>query len=210
MDAITKAIRYCKDIGMFALDFPRSSCIHRTSFCNKNCYNIKLHKLYGDAMAIRDQANFTAWETCTVDEFVNCLNRKHKQIKRFRFATRGETFYNLASFFKVRNIALAMPDTIFWVPTRAWRDPMLKIYIENILMPMKNVRVMASLDPSNTPTEIEKLKRNGWSTIYFGDNDDTADRVLCEKTWTHGKNICPTCENGCFNTNRVDVHLKRH
>ena len=42
--------RWCDDIDMFATDRPindtkdfEGSCVHRTSFCDKTCYNVKLY-----------------------------------------------------------------------------------------------------------------------------------------------------------------------
>lgn len=211
MNNISKAIRFCKDIGCFALDFPKFTCAFRTEFCNANCYNIKMHRMYGDAMVKRDQFNLDAWATCTVQEFVDSLTKKRtRQINRFRFATRGEVFYSSQNIQKIRDIAQAMPDTIFWVPTRAWRNSMRRAEIMAVLFPMKNVRVMASIDPSNSLDEVSALKADGWSTIFFGDNDATNNRVKCEKTWCHVKGACANCENGCFNSERVDIHLKQH
>jgi hypothetical protein len=167
--------------------------------------------MYGDAMVKRDQFNLDAWANCTVQEFVDCLTGKHtRQIKRFRFATRGEVFYSSKNILKIRDIANAMPETIFWIPTRAWRNPMRRAEIMAVLFPLKNVRIMASVDPSNSLDEIAALKADSWSTIFFGDNDATDNRIKCSKTWDHVKGACANCQHGCFNSERVDIHLKQH
>lgn len=206
-----KAIRFCRDIGCFALDFPKFTCAFRTDFCNEKCYNVKLRRMYGDAMANRDHTNLEAWNNCTVDDFINALSGKRtRQVKRFRFATRGEALYSSQNIRKISEIAKAIPDTIFWIPTRAWRNSIRRAEIMAILFPLKNMRVMASLDPSNSPAEIALLKADGWSTIFFGDNEQTTNRIKCTKTWGHVKGACATCKIGCFNKKRVDIHLKEH
>ena len=65
--------RWCDDIGMFATDRPinntkdfEGSCVHRTPFCDVECYNVKLYKLY-PAMHNRDneceriESNILEW-----------------------------------------------------------------------------------------------------------------------------------------------------
>jgi hypothetical protein len=210
MNQISKAIRYCKDIGCFALDFPKFTCAFRTEFCNENCYNIKMYRMYKDDMVNRDRTNLDAWTSCTVQEFVDCLKNKRNQTSRFRFATRGEVFYSSLNIAKIREIAIAMPDTIFWIPTRAWRNAMRRSEIMTVLFPLANVRVMASIDPSNSLDEVASLKADGWSTIFYGDDTATDNRVKCTKTWNHTKGACAKCTKGCFSENRVDVHLKKH
>jgi hypothetical protein len=111
---------------------------------------------------------------------------------------------------KIKRIAEAVPGTLFWIPTRAWRDDALRALVQTVLFRIPNIRLCASLDPTNTPGEIDSLKQDGWSTLYFGDNADTAGRMLCPKTWEHAKGACATCANGCFSAARVDVHLKKH
>jgi hypothetical protein len=167
--------------------------------------------MYGEKMIKRDRFNLEAFTNCNVQDFVNALSGKRiRQVKRFRFATRGEVFYSSANILKVAEIAEAMPGTIFWIPTRAWRNPVRRAEIMTHLFPLPNVRVMASIDPSNSPAEISVLKTENWSTIFFGDNAQLEDRLMCPKTWHHIKGCCAKCECGCFSTKRVDVHLKEH
>ena len=83
-------------------------------------------------------------------------------------------------------------------------------------MPLSNAFVMASLDPSNSPSEWKSLKESGWSTMFFGDNEarftPNGDPLhMCKKTWFKMKGVCgKKCQNGCFSSKRVDVHLKQH
>lgn len=209
--AIASAIRFCKDIGMFCVDFPMHTCVYRTQFCNANCYNRKVYRIHDTdgRVSKRDKANWQAWQECTVQEFVAALSHKRtRQTSRFRFGTRGEPLHDLASILKIRAIALAMPETIFWIPTRSWRVPVMREIVNKQLRTLPNVRVMASIDPSNTTTELEQL--DGWSTMYFGDNAKTENRVKCDKTWNHTKAACATCDQGCFTTNLVHIHLRKH
>lgn len=210
--AIAKAIRFCNDIGMFCLDFPMETCVFRTQFCNANCYNRKVYYIHDTDGRVtkRDKQNNTAWKECTVEEFVEAFSRKRtRQTKRFRFGTRGEPLNNIHNIFKIRAIALAMPETIFWIPTRAWRSPLLRDIIERQLMTLPNVRVMASVDPSNSIIELAQIQGR-WSTMFFGDNKQTAGRVRCVKTWDHSKAACATCDQGCFTTELIHVHLRKH
>ena len=68
-------MRYCDDIGMYAIDRSRESCAHRTAYCNKHCYNNKLYKVYkemkGELLAY---APFEEWE--------NCIDRLFKVAKQ--------------------------------------------------------------------------------------------------------------------------------
>lgn len=211
MTTIKQAIRFCKSIGCFALDFPKFTCAFRTEFCNQKCYNIKMYRMYGEDMVNRDHANLQAWNDCTVQDFVDALSGKRtRQVKRFRFATRGEAFYSAQNVLKIAEIAKALPETIFWIPTRAWRNAVRRAEIMAHLFPLKNVRVMASLDPTNSPAEIDSLKADNWSTIFYGDDTAIDGRTKCIKTWNHAEGACAKCKTGCFKTGRVDVHLKEH
>lgn len=202
-------IRHCKDIGMFALDRPESSCKWATSYCAKYCYNRKLYAAFGHAMRPKDKLNEEAWQTITGEAVAETLNRKRKDTSRFRLMTRGEAFETVNDISRVRSIITANPDRLVWLPTRAWRGH-LRSLIEQHIMPLPNVRLMASIDPSNTPEEIADLTTSGWSTMFFGDDNATEGRFLCPKTHDHQNGHCLTCENGCFSADQVHVHLKSH
>jgi len=78
-------------------------------------------------------------------------------------------------------------------------------------MTVPNARVLASLDPSNTPEEIADISGK-WSTMFFGDDTPEAmsNRYACPKTHHHATGHCAKCLKGCFGKGRVDVHLKQH
>lgn len=124
--------------------------------------------------------------------------------------TRGEAFKTMGDIDKVAEIARANPGTLFWVPTRAWRSLAHRAKIERILFPIRNIRVQASLDPSNTPEEMESLTATGWSTMFFGDDTATEGRMLCPKTHKGRKGACATCRGGCFSPAQTHVHLLKH
>jgi len=120
-------IRFCKDIGMFAYNRSREiSCVHKTIFCDEECFNIKLEKAFGHGIRPKDIRNDAYWATLDGATVKSDLARKHKQTKRVRFMTRGEAFATLADVMKVRDILKTNPDTLFWIPTRGWRDTPLK------------------------------------------------------------------------------------
>jgi hypothetical protein len=202
-------IRYCKDIGLWTIDRPRSTCVHRTPFCAKSCYNRKLYTAFPNLVG-RDEKNACYWAEMNGDTVREFLDRRRSPVKRFRFCTRGEAFSDLSDVAKVAEIAEANPGRVFWVPTRGWRKAEIRNEIERRIFPLSNVRVLASIDPSNTGAEVYRLTERGWSTIFFGDDNATRGRVKCPKTWGHKDGHCTVCRKGCFNKNRVDVHLKQH
>jgi len=222
MTALTKTqfndlFRYCGDIGMFANDRPindtenhEGSCVHRTDYCDVTCYNVKLYKMYPD-MAKRDDRCEAIWQTINRVNAVSIrehFKRKRKQTKRVRHMTRGEAIKDAADVYRVRDIALANPDTIWWMPTRAWRNPLLKLMIEQDLMTLPNMAVNASLDPSNTDDEWNMLKRDGWNIMFYGDDSVTHDpdgeRLFdCPKTGKGLKGHCGICKGGCFSQTTI-------
>lgn len=206
-----KAIRWCADIGCFALDFPKTTCCYRTAYCNANCYNRKVYRMFKDKIVKRDAANYLSWLTSTPEDWKNALaDKRTRQTDRFRFATRGETLMNSTDVDRVINVVQQLPETLFWIPTRAWRNPALRSEIVQRLFPLANIRLCASLDPSNSQDEIDSLKAEGWSTLYYGDDSATEGRIKCQKTWNHEKGACATCVVGCFSQDRTDVHLRKH
>ena len=208
-------IRFSTTIGLWTRDRdPAVSCRHATKFCKANCYNKKLYEIY-PAMEPRDKENEKAWPSLTGENLAKKLDKKHKPVKRFRFASRGETFRVLSDVGKIRDILKHSPDVTFWIPTRAWRNTGMRIAIERMIMPLHNARVLASIDPSNSAEEVGDIMARGWSTMYFGDDSKraTTGRLKCGKTWGLDTK-CETCENGCFSAKfgekQVHVHLKQH
>ena len=131
---------------------------------------------------------------------------------------RGEAIKDMSDVFRIKTLCEATPNTTWWVPTRAWRNKGLKQLIEDVLFPLKNVAINASLDPSNTKEEEQLLKDSGWATMYFGDDIKTTSsvgdrRYLCPKTHKKLK-ICDTCKGGCFSKVAIGrtshVHLSQH
>lgn len=196
---------------MFAYDRSREfSCVHKTAFCDQTCFNEKLEKAFGHAIKPKDVKNDAYWLILNGRLVKKDLARKRNQTKRVRFMTRGEALKDRQDVYKIAEIAYENPDTIFWVPTRAWRSVELRALVETELFTIANLRILASLDPSNTVKEVIDIKARGWSTMFYGDDDATENRYKCPKTHNHADGHCAKCIKGCFSEDRVDVHLKQH
>jgi hypothetical protein len=209
--AVNSEIRFCDDIGMFVWDRPRSaSCVHRTAFCNAHCYNGKLERIF--KLAPKDARNEIWWKQVTGSQVKKTLDRKRKETSRVRGCTRGENFKDNSDIDRIKDIAQANPERTFWLPTRAWRNPELRQRIQSELFGLPNVRIQASLDPSNSRQEVNQLILDGWSTMFFGNDDRApiANSVKCQKTWDHVKGACRTCETGCFRNEQTHIWLKQH
>jgi hypothetical protein len=208
-------MRYCADIGMWAIDRPiSSSCVHRTTFCDANCYNHKLYAMYG-AMHGKDTRNEIAWTANAVEGLGKTLARKRKGSKsRARLMTRGEAFSDHADIARVEAILQATPETVWWIPTRAWRNALLWSRVEDLAARYSNVRVLASLDPSNSAEDWAGL--DAASIMFFGDDavasrPSNGERMFkCPKTHAHLSGHCAICKAGCFSSRRVSIHLKAH
>ena len=221
--------RYCDDIGMFANDRPindtenhKGTCDFRTEFCDETCYNVKLYRMYKN-MAVRDDRCETIWQKLDDDTIVSIvpwLAKKKKDTSRARGCTRGENIKDIKDVYRWKRIAELTPDTIWWIPTRAWRNTLLKSLIEIELMSLPNVSVNASLDPSNTKEEWQSLIDDGWNIMFFGDDDMIEDPVykkkmfLCPKTHKKLSGHCSVCKAGCFAQKTIGrtqiVHLSEH
>ena len=155
---------------------------------------------------------------------IKCANN-NKAPARFRFAVCGEIWNDLRDVKKVARILKELPRTLFWIPTRAWHSSKMVAHIERHIFPLKNARVMASVDTDTTPEQFEYLKRRGWSMVFAGDNSDpnqlllaeggvqenvTASMHRCEKTWDEASGHCAKCGRGCFSRRPSSVHLRRH
>jgi hypothetical protein len=221
--------RWTEDIGMFATDRPindtenhAGTCDHRTPYCDDTCYNVKLYKMYPN-MSKRDDRCETEWQSITpsnVSLVPKHFAKKRKQTKRIRFNTRGEAIKDITDIYRVKAIVQSMPDTTWWLPTRAWSNTLLKELIQIELFPLDNIAINASLDPSNTTDEWRMLEQDGWNIMFFGDDDlthspATGERLFaCPKTHKKMKGHCEVCKAGCFSQATINkqklIHLSEH
>ena len=130
--------------------------------------------------------------------------------------TRGEAIKDMVDVYRIRAMALAEPNVIYWLPTRAWNSKALKALVELELMPLKNIALNASTDPTTTSEEYEMLQRDGWNTMFYGDDDgfDDVKMFPCPKTFKGLKGHCSICKGGCMSQatigKRSDTHLIEH
>ncbi len=224
-------LRAVPDIGMFAVDNSVAHCKWRTEAC-KDCYNRKMliYKDFKKAWS-KGGKDDKAWENIDSNAF--------KGLSRVRLNTRGEPFYSVDSIKRIGEWVKANPNTLFWIPTRAWqtglrgsRSYVLNMeyidLIEKHVMCHPNARVMASID-DYTRKHWRFLADRGWSTMFFsaektdipGLGMEGSEPIKCRKTWDrirnpdtgrwmHRKGVCRTCKKGCFSSNRVDVWLAFH
>jgi hypothetical protein len=222
-------IRYVPAIGMYAFSRGRDSCRWKTTWCAEYCFANKFYRM-GWSKDEYDKADNDFWHGCESHEFVDAVKEATNwdPVPRFRFAVRGEIWMKTSDVDKVGLIMLQMPDTLFWIPTRAWQDREMANTIERFVLPLPNARVMASCDPTTTKDTMNTLNRLGWSIVFAGDNEDSNQLLLngdgleekatfgmhrCEKTWDERKGACATCAEGCFRDRGegpVRVHLKKH
>lgn len=195
-------LRWCDDIGMFSWDRDKPSCRHKTVYCEEHCYNNKLYNVYHN-MYGKDVRNEKAWMNVSGVAVRQQLDRKRKQVQRVRGCTRGENIRDFSDINRIIDLANSNPDTTFWLPTRAWRDPLLASMIKLQLWPLDNVVVNASLDPSNSIEEWIRLEQEGWSLMFFGDDSMEVTPLgsklfKCPKTFKKLNGHCVTCKAGCF------------
>ena len=222
--------RYCADLDMFAIDRPintirdgggkviaKGSCVWKTEPCDK-CFNLKFMRMYKRDMDAKDVRNERSWQGLTGKALRATLDRKHKrQTDRVRLMSRGETFRDPSDIIRVRDLLTENPDRLFWIPTRAWRSRRMRPLIVAIMREFPNARIQASTDVTTTREEQAGLDAEGWSTMFFGDDEafETLtgnERSLCAKTWEQDKGACATrCgKGGCFDKGQTHVHLKQH
>ena len=203
METIEIRIRVNKDIGsLLTIDRPKTSCIHRSPYCDKFCYNNKMYKIF-KLMNGADEKNEIYWQNNTGQKIGNDVKNKMKRrkVKRFRFMSRGEAFKNISDIDKVIDIVTNNKDIVFHIPTRAWRDKDLNVLITNKLHnKFNNVRIFASIDPSNTIEELKIASQFCSGTMYFGNNEKhpyenipNNNVKFCPKTWKESKKV------RCFN-----------
>ncbi len=208
-------------IEMWAIDRPVASCTHCTSFCRKHCYTRKAYTQYHHIMPVSDIKNEYRWSMMTGDKIAAEIAGRNQRarvraVSRVRFCTKGEPFSEIKDIELVKDIAVKNPEVLFWIPTRAWRHQQFRVKIEDTLLDIGNLRIMASLDPSNTRTEAQSLKESGWSTMFFGIDDvEEAESnfkikfAKCPKTHEGRHGSCQTC-GLCFVKKQINVHLRQH
>ena len=226
-------IRFVKDIGLYAFSRGRATCKWRTRWCLRNCYNNKFYAV-NPSLPDRDALDEAYWQKTSVDEFASAI--KDLEVDRFRFSVRGEIWNNLRDVLKVQGIMKAAPDVLFWIPTRAWQDVGMMEHIEDLILPLDNARVLASMDPSVSGQMQEAIQDHGWAILFVGDNEPrgqlrlwhpvsgqprfygcesrTAKMFRCPKLWEGRRGHCAVCTRGCFAPrepfHRIAVHLKGH
>lgn len=218
-------IRFVKELGLWAFSRGCRTCRWQTEWCARYCYNKKFYRVNPKLSAV-DRADELYWQKTSDFEFARIV--RELNVKRFRFSIRGEIWADVVDVQKVASILYHAPDTLFWIPTRAWRVVDMQHSIEEQVLRLPNARVMASMDPSVSEYTEKALKRLGWSTVFAGDNSDprqlllhpdvtgrltakrTFNRHRCTKTWDEDHAACATCKDGCFRKERVDVHLRQH
>lgn len=197
--------RFVNDLGIVAIDRGHTSCVNATETCRRTCYNRKflMYPSFRKCYIGKDCNDNKRWDAAQSSDFA--------AFSRVRICTRGD---GITSTFDVDRIAqwcADNPNTLFWVPTRAWRDPVVGGYALHVAKKHKNFKLMASVDDSMRH-EQPRLARYGWSTMYYHTQNE-APKVRafqCPKTWKTEKVNCATCRDGCFSEKRVDVWLKKH
>lgn len=208
------ALRFCSDIGMWAVDRSRKSCRFATPFCARHCFNNKFYRTWKRGMHSKDIQNDEYWRLLNGNTLSETLSKKGN-IRRFRFMTRGEAFSCLDDVTKIAGILAKLPKILFWIPTRAWRSEELRPAIERLRAEFPNARILASIDPTTTQDELTGLVQDNWSTMFFGDDSKAMTAgfpgfKMCPKTWKHKNGHCAKCGNGCFANKRVHIWLKQH
>ena len=211
------------ELGMMVIDRAwGTTCAWRTPFCTRHCYNKNISRTRPNLKkAAKPDERF--WKELTGEwlyDLLHCDRFAYFCEKmgytpaymrgRIRLATRGEAFSKPADVTKVADLCKANPATLFWVPTRAWRNEAMANMIEDLMMCLPNARVLASTDPSNTDEELAELGERCWNTMFFGDDTATKGRFKCPKTWKKIKSYCRICKPGCCKNGPVDVHLAVH
>jgi len=174
----------------------------------------KLERAFGHAIHPKDVRNDQAWSNIMENDHTDIFKGKRRQTQRARLMSRGEAFKDFSDIKRVQRLANQTPDTLWWIPSRAWRDATLWADVERLEKITPNLRILASVDPSNTAEEWEHLAER--SIMFFGDDDmttaPTGERMfLCPKTHKHMDGHCAICKGGCFRADKkVVVHLKQH
>lgn len=198
-------LAYCDDLDLYCLDRPRR-CPWRTVFCTHpehGCYGAKMEKAWPTWRTWLQKADFL-WTLLTASAF--------NGLSRMRICRVGEPIESIEDIIRITDWANGNPECLFWMPTRSWRNKTLRQALKTL---PENVKVLASIDPSNTEAEVQSLVREGFSTMFYGNDSrhplgNRASVTKCKKTWEHETGRCSRCDEGCFSDKRSDVWLKFH
>lgn len=218
-------IKFVEHIGLFSINRARpKSCVHATEYCKQHCYCAKMENLYMRHKDVVDQREEDYWRTLTGDIVKADLATKKKSTARVRLMSRGEALVRTKDILKVRDICEQNPDTVFMLPTRAWRSNAMFHRMPALLQGMPNLRLLFSTDPDcfgAAMNLIAKYMPNDLlarvTLTYFGLDEEWyrhSEAFHCPKTWDKKSGItCATCEGGCFDEDpsRLKiVHFKKH
>lgn len=212
----------CDALGIHKID-PSAGCPFATATCRKSCYAMNAVRRWLSAchrgthtLMLRIALDGKLWSRWTARHF--------KGIKFIRLGTRFEPLKSACDVERIRKWALESPGTTFQIPTRCWHDAGMRRLVEERLMGLPNIRLLASIDKETTQEEFEGLRADGWSTMGFWSRKEIGPHPLagdmpsverCPKTWegAHGKTACLRCaenDRGCFGRHRKDIYLKLH
>lgn len=206
-------MQWIRQIGMFAINRPISSCLHATAFCEAHCYARKFYRRFEDTMSASDKRLTDEWASLNATDVAAFLNTRYtRPTHRLRLCARGEPFADVDDIAKIAALLHALPDTLIWAPTRAWRSTALYDKLIALRNAHSNLRLIASIDPTTTEPQYLRLKADARSTMYFGSprHPFNFDAFRCPKTWKHINGHCAVCRSGCFSASPKDIHLKQH
>jgi hypothetical protein len=118
-------------------------------------------------MKDKDIRNEEFWKSNQFPRIAKEFIEKH-DIHRFRLCARGEPISEVQDLVRLRKLALLNQHTLFKIPTRSWRDPVMRSNY-GIIDRLPNIRLIASIDPSNTLKELEIA--SSYKTLFFGNDE---------------------------------------
>lgn len=217
-------IKFCKHINLFTINRPRESCRFASDFCFKNCYHAKMENLYARYKDEADKKEEAYWHQITGEQIATFLSTKRtRPTDRFRLMSRGEALTNKRDVWRIYDICMQNLDTLFMLPTKAWRSHRMMEYMKDILSSCPNLRLLFSTDPDIWSEALKVIGAHmphpliaRMTLTYFGTDEFPADLEVfkCLKTWDKGTLVtCATCQAGCFIEDRYRlkiIHFKKH
>lgn len=161
------------------------TCDNATEWCSENCYAKEGMLVYW---------NFAYKTELELPEEFPDLVRLHSS---------GD-FKSVRYIEFIKKTVREHPDTIFWTYTKDWRDPKLKIKLDE-LRQYDNIQVFASLDHSVDTGEIEESGIGNWRKAWI-EIDDRKQGIMCP----HDAGKADSCyECGlCFRDIDTDIIFK--